>query len=648
MIRRISLRFSVILLLLGTLLITLAIVGTALLVTTLDRIEETNLSRVQESSKDIADRLEIFLQEIESRVETAADLFVAIPKDRVGEILASERKQRLDALYVIDTAGKLLSASLKGATREREQELVGIDLSTYPLFASAMERADVIWSDKHISAVTGSVTLGLARQTRYGSGVIVAEVSLDTVLQLSRLLRGPSQIDFWVVDRYGEIVADTSHMATDQINIRSLPVITSGFSGETQPTTLSLGGTRYAVAATYSRSLDWLVVSRIPTGIDDPGFHQIVIIVATFVIAALLLGSLLATFWARSIARPLESLSRRAQAIAGGTYPEQWPSASIGEISSLYDSLQTMAEAIGIRENALQKLNEELEQRVTNRTAALQRSNLELSKTLNSLESARDELIQAEKLAALGRLVSGVAHELATPLGNGRMAISTLRERFLRFKQEIVDGLRRSDLESFILATDTSTEIAEANLRRASNLIGTFKQVAADRTVSRRRTFDLHAVIGEVLLTTTPSIKRKQIEVNSNVPEQLRMDSFPGELGQVLTNLIENAALHAFTKGSGHVVDIEAVAIDETWIRITVGDNGAGMPEATVKKAFDPFYTTLAGRGGTGLGLFITLNAVTNVLGGSITLDSRLGEGTRFEIVIPRVAPRDSEDGSET
>lgn len=648
MTRRISLRFSVILLLLGTLLTAMAVVGTALLVTTIERIEESNLTRVQESSKDIAERLEFFLHDIENRVEIAAELFVAIPKDRVGEILASERRERLDALYVIDASGRLVSASLKGATRERERELAGIELSTYPLFTSAMERADVIWSDKHISAVTGAVTLGLARQTRYGSGVIIAEVSLDTVLQLSRLLRGPSQIDFWVVDRNGEIVADTSYMTIDQTNIRSLPVITSGFSGESQPTTLSLDGTRYAVAATYSRSLDWLVVSRVPTGIDDPGFRETVIIVATFVIGALLLGSLLATFWARSIARPLEALSRRAQSIAGGTYPEKWPSASIVEISSLYDSLQTMAEAIGIRESALQKLNEELEQRVTDRTAALQRSNLELSKTLNSLETARDELIQAEKLAALGRLVAGVAHELATPLGNGRMAISTLRERFLRFKQEITGGIRRSELESFILATDTSTEIAEANLRRASNLIGTFKQVAADRTVSRRRTFDLHDVIGEVLLTTTPSIKRKQIEVISNVPEQLRMDSFPGELGQVLTNLIENAALHAFTEGSGHVVDIDAVAIDETWIRITVSDNGAGMPEATARKAFDPFYTTLAGRGGTGLGLFITLNAVTNVLGGSITLDSKPGEGTRFEIVIPRVAPRDSEDGSET
>ncbi|MEQ9327708.1 MAG: cache and HAMP domain-containing protein, partial [Rhodospirillales bacterium] len=352
MIRRISLRFSVILLLLGTLLTALAIVGTTLLVTTLDRIEQSNLLRVKESSKDIAARLEIFLQEIESRVEIAADLFTTIPEDRIGEVLASERRNRLDAIYVIDASGRLVAASIKGASRTREEELVGIDLSTYPLFKSALADSGVIWSDKHISAVTGAVTLGLARQTRYGSGVIIAEVSLETVLQLSRLVRGPSQIDFWVVDRNGEIVADTADTAPDQVNIRSLPIITTGFSGESQPSTLTMGGTRFAVAANYSRSLDWLIVSRMPTGLDDPGFQDTVTTIVTFVVGALLVGSLLASFWARSIARPLESLSRRAEAIAGGTYPEKWPSASIGEISSLYASLQTMAEAIGIRESA--------------------------------------------------------------------------------------------------------------------------------------------------------------------------------------------------------------------------------------------------------------------------------------------------------
>lgn len=643
MINRISLRFSVILLLLGTLLIALAVVGSTLLVATLDRIENRNLERVADSSKDIAERLEIFLREIESRVEITADLFINVPQDRIGDVLASERRDRLDALYVIDSGGALLAASLKGASKQRENELVGIDLSTYPLFISAMDNAATLWSGKHISAVTGTVTLGIARQTRYGSGAIIAEISLESVLQLSRLVRGPSRADFWVIDRNGEILADTAHDKSDQVNLRSMPIVVAGFNGISQPSTIEYGGKRFAAGATYSRSLDWLIVTRTPTGIDDPDFREIVTVIVIFVAGALFVGSLLATFWARSVARPLESLAKRAEAIAGGKYPAQWPSASIDEISSLYTSLQTMAEAIGLRENALQKLNEELEERVATRTAALQRSNLELSRTLNSLEAARDELVQAEKLAALGRLVSGVAHELATPLGNGRMAVSTLRERFLRFRHEITNGLRRSELDSFIMATDTSTEIAEANLKRASKLINTFKQVAADRTASRRRQFDLADVVDEVLLTTTPSIKSQRIDVRSKIPDNLRMNSFPGELGQVLTNLIENAAKHAFTDQEDRVVDIQADIIDDETIRITVSDNGSGMKPGIARKAFDPFYTTLAGKGGTGLGLFITLNAVSNVLGGTITLDSVPDRGSTFEIIVPRTAPADTD-----
>jgi len=233
--------------------------------------------------------------------------------------------------------------------------------------------------------------------------------------------------------------------------------------------------------------------------------------------------------------------------------------------------------------------------------------------------------------------VAGIAHELNTPLGNGRMAVSALALKLVHFEKRLDEGLLRSELTGFLKAVGKSTEIAEKNLLHASELIGSFKEVAADRAASRRRKFDLQEIVDEVLLTLTPMLKQLPIEVKVELPENLSFDSYPGELGQVLTNLIVNAATHAFQEQSG-IITISATKAEPGHAVILVQDDGAGMPKSVVKRAFDPFFTTTMGQGGTGLGLFITFNSVTNVLGGTISLTSQLGEGSLFTIRVPLTA----------
>lgn len=299
----------------------------------------------------------------------------------------------------------------------------------------------------------------------------------------------------------------------------------------------------------------------------------------------------------------------------------------------------------------LRELNAELEQRVGQRTAALEQANAELQGTLDRLHSTRDELLRAERLASLGRLVAGVAHELSTPLGNSLMAVSTLHEDTQQFQAESAQGLRRATLDALLGSVEQATAIATRNLQRAAELLSGFKQVAADQTSAQRRAFVLAELVDEILLTLKPSFARSAHRVEAEVDADVQLDSYPGALGQVLTNLVSNALVHAFedqrtdnatdhVPGRGGRIVVRGRALDEARVRIEVEDDGRGIVPALLPRIFDPFVTTRMGRGGTGLGLHIAHNAATQILGGTLDVRSTPGHGSVFVLTLPRSAPR--------
>jgi PAS domain S-box-containing protein len=267
-------------------------------------------------------------------------------------------------------------------------------------------------------------------------------------------------------------------------------------------------------------------------------------------------------------------------------------------------------------EDEIRSLNSELEQRVERRTADLRRSNDELSSALEQLRVTQDELIRAEKLASLGALVAGVAHELNTPLGNGVMAVSTVRSALLDFRRESRHELRRSTLDALVDAVDTGTEIAARNLERAAELVTGFKQVATDQSSAQRRRFELAEVGEEIALTLRPLLRRNNVEIELAMPEGVMMDSYPGALGQVLINLVSNAVMHAFDGVVQPRLTIGAAFAEPGRVAIRVSDNGCGIVPELLPRIFDPFVTTRMGRGGTGLGLHIVHNLVATPQGG--------------------------------
>jgi signal transduction histidine kinase len=235
--------------------------------------------------------------------------------------------------------------------------------------------------------------------------------------------------------------------------------------------------------------------------------------------------------------------------------------------------------------------------------------------------------------------VAGVAHELNTPIGNGRMAVSTLKERVVGFRRQLEQGLRRSDLEAFVAQVEVGGDIATRNLERASELLTSFKQVAVDQTSDQRRRFLLREVVDEILLTLQPTFKRTSHEVVCQVPGDIELDSYPGALGQVLTNLIQNAHIHGLDGIERGRIDVVALRQGDE-VLLSVADNGRGIPEAHHRHVFDPFYTTKLGHGGSGLGLPIVRNIVSGALGGHIGFRNLDAGGVVFEVSLPLTAPQ--------
>jgi PAS domain S-box-containing protein len=259
---------------------------------------------------------------------------------------------------------------------------------------------------------------------------------------------------------------------------------------------------------------------------------------------------------------------------------------------------------------------------------------------LRNLRETQNSLIEAEKLAALGRLVAGIAHEVNNPVGISLTVASALERKTALFASEVARGdLRRSSLNDYLETSRDASSQLVANLNRAAELITSFKQVAADRNYSDQRVFDLGDLTEQVVMSLRPGLRKHNLTLNVDCQPNLSMNSYPGPYGQVLTNLFLNAVAHAFPDGKAGLVDIQVRASGKDNVEVIFSDNGVGMSMDVRRRAFDPFFTTRRDQGGTGLGLHIVYSIVTTRLGGRLDLDSEPGGGTRIQMILPRIAP---------
>jgi len=279
---------------------------------------------------------------------------------------------------------------------------------------------------------------------------------------------------------------------------------------------------------------------------------------------------------------------------------------------------------------------EHLEDLVRQRTSALEHSNEELRATLEHLEHAQSQLIEVEKMASLGQLVAGVAHEVNTPLGIGVTGMSHQQLLLRELRSNHHSGkLTRTQFEKSLKKMEEISEIIFHNMQVASKIINEFKQIAVDQSFDIKTTVELKQYLELTLHTLTPKLKQQNPTINVHCDEQLELYSYPGAIAQVLTNLVTNSLLHGFEQGFPGEINID-VTSEQDDITLQYSDNGQGIPAVNLKKIFDPFFTTKRGQGGSGLGLHIIYNLITQKLRGSIHCHSQVGQGTTFVIKLPR------------
>ncbi len=560
-------------------------------------------------------------------------------------VLAGEA---LESAYALDAQGRLIEIALPQGAIKRAANYIGLDLSGNPLSGEAHRSGRKVYSESYLSAVTEQIAV--AATVPAGERLLVAEIGLRRLSEFVRRVAISSDMRLMVVDGRGQVVAHPdAELSSQQTNIGNLDIlvrsreragtkesVTEKFTFEGR----KVMGTAHGIAGT-----EWTVLVTEPLDrVHQPVWEILYGLALAGAFSALLaigIGVLMATGFSTRFRR----LSSLAGELAAGRMPQNWPESSITEPGELIGSMRQMADAVRQREGELRELNAELEARVHGRTADLERTNAELSVAMQTLEQAQDELVRSEKMAALGSLVAGVAHELNTPIGNSLMVASTLGDRTHEFESSLEHGLTRSALNRQLSTCREASLSLVRNLQRAAELISSFKQVAVDQTTSARRRFSLDELVREIIVTLSPTMRKASWRIETAVPPGIDFDSYPGPLGQVLTNLITNAAVHAFDESSAGVVSIEASRLDERSVQLIVSDNGEGILPEHLARIFDPFFTTRMGRGGTGLGLSICHNIVENALGGRIHVASTPGQGTVFSLALPLVAPLVQGDG---
>lgn len=358
---------------------------------------------------------------------------------------------------------------------------------------------------------------------------------------------------------------------------------------------------------------------------------------------ALGLTLLLAVKLQHYFSRPVLKLQQLIQQVAKDkNYQLRAPNLYLTELNQLSRAFNTLLDRI---EQQLQKneqteleikqLNQNLELTIAERTQALRAANQELLDTLATLHQYQQQIVETEKMASLGQMVAGIAHEVNTPIGLGVTASTLLQDKLTDIESAFEQkALTASQLARFLAESKENLNIIYRNLERAAGLISSFKQVAVDQSHESMREVSIQQLINEVLLSLRPNIKKTLHHIRVDCPEDLVIFSKPGPLNQILINLIMNSLQHAFPDGVAGEIMIKAYTEQGRFI-LLYQDNGQGVPEPIRKRIFDPFVTSKRGQGGSGLGLHLVYNLVTQALKGQIKLETTLGAGVQVTMSFP-------------
>lgn len=558
------------------------------------------------------------------------------PQELLDWLMASNKV--FQAVYLVDAERRITHVSLRSNSSLQPADLIGLDLSRLHMLSREPPPADDRWSDVFLSSISGMPAV--AATARIGSATVIGEISLAELSSFVRDAAVRESTRMIIMDEHGQIIADPDPaIAQTYLNRSPISLFAAARTGGAASGRFRMDDIDHIGSALRVDPQGWVVLVAEPSRQALLSGWQSLGLLAVIGMSMLILTLGLALLCASWLARRTEMLAQIAAHATQQNFDFIWPKSRVLEYSQLLGSLRQMFDTLRAREQALSDANELLEERIQERTHALSDANEELSVTIESLQHARNELSRAERQAALGRLVAGVAHELNTPIGNSLILATTLQDQAHEFSAAIDTGLTRRALEHYRAQCKEATELIARNLHKAAELIQDFKQIAVDQSTAQRRQFNLAEMLSEINRLLAPGLRRSPLSLRIDVADDIVMNSYPGPLGQVLSNLLQNALLHAYADQDGGEVQVLVELTGEERLRISVSDQGTGIPADILPRIFDPFFTTRMGQGGTGLGLHIAHQIVTELLGGSIEVQSTPGQGSCFILNLPRVAP---------
>lgn len=608
-------------------------------------LERQQLQSQAALARSVASQIEFFLREGVNEIR----LFAEILEDRQVEISYQQVQRFVDltelfeVVYLVDGAGIVKLAGVPSDSDIRVDNLAQLDISRMAYFKQLETDSAEQWSDAFLSSASGELAVAYAMELERSEAYqyLIGELSIHSLPQLLQRIQASSEQTVMILDAADQLIGHpVESLSRQQMNLQTLPILQAEVSEFGRIGQFSFQETDYYGSLIQMPDPQWKIIVAMP--VSD--FWNLLVVVFRSLLIVFVLSLVIVFSLSRKLSAQLttgfSTYSQVVQQLAQGRYPIEPPQVAIAELKQLSNDLTRTGQAIQQREVQLEEINADLERRIEARTQDLQSANDDLTRTLTQLKQAQNELVENGKLAALGSLVAGVSHELNTPIGVSVTASSSVLDDAKSLRRKMEQGqLSKTDFEDSISHIINGSELIDRNLSRATELIASFKQVAVDQSSDLRRQFLLEEVIHDVISTLQPKYKKRNFEFRVHSEDHVNMDSYPGSLIQVLTNLIDNAVFHGYHGQNEGVVTVNARRLTDQQAEIVVEDFGAGIAQPDLHRVFEPFYTTKLGQGGSGLGLNIVHAIVQKVLGGRIAVTSRVDKGTRFTLVLPMRAP---------
>ncbi len=515
-----------------------------------------------------------------------------------------------------------------------EKGNVGFDFSSAEYVKQIWSGANFYWSRTYVDSRFGEISIDFALPL--GTDILVGSIQLEQLSHVLESIIDDENVHVGITDSTGVYIIHSDYLNVEQ---RNTDPFVNQFQLNYDP--VKINNDSYYGTILKSDYQGWNIVLYEHVSKQGTKVNRFLVLLTVIIVVSTLVVIAFGNRLNHMIITSLKDVVANTKEVAAGDYSIKKDSSAFEEFNDINSNFSLMASRIKKRENQIidqrnkiESLNVDLEKRVDERTLELKNSNEKLEKTLKNLEETKEQLIESEKLASLGNLVAGLAHEINTPLGIILTVVTYMQDRTDKFTEKFKNGnLKRDELTKFVDSIAESEVLIYDNVTRTTDLLSSFKMISTDQFSNELRTINLRSYVENIVRGLEPNLKKSKIRMRLVAEEDIEIVTIPGSIYQVVVNLVVNAAVHGYDDQGGEIVIV--VSKKGQQAEVIVEDFGKGISKENLKHIFEPFFTTARGKGGTGLGLNIAYNSVRKSLKGNINVVSHIDSGTRVQVLIP-------------